>query len=63
MNRDTNRQRKLEEQEDFAINGCRRESSGHNVLKVLGVAAAVVTAIGVVSQWQDIRRYVRMIRM
>ena len=63
MNSESDRQRKVEQQKEVAMESCRRQASAHNVLKVLGVAVAVMTAIGVVTQWQDIRRYVRMVRM
>jgi hypothetical protein len=41
---------------------CRR-SSGVSVLRILGGAALVLVAVGVITQFHDIRRYLNMVRM
>jgi hypothetical protein len=41
---------------------CRRSSS-HNVLRIIGGAAAVLAAVAVLTSLHDIRRYINMVRM
>ena len=41
----------------------RRRSSGLSVVRVVGGAVLVLVAVGVISQFHDIRRYWNMVRM
>lgn len=41
----------------------RRRSSGVSVLGIVGGAALVLVAVGVLTQLNDIRRYINMVRM
>jgi hypothetical protein len=55
---------KLMERLDCAANDNRpTQSSGHLVGKIVAGVAAGIFVYGLVISWQDIRRYIRMVRM
>lgn len=42
---------------------CEHEPSSHHAWKIIGGAVLVLTAVTLISQWRDIQRYARMVRM
>ena len=63
MNKGKRRETNFDEQQELGMEVCPQRPSGHRALKVLGLAAAAIAAVGLVTQWQDIRRYLRIVRM
>jgi len=55
---------KLREQQELAaVSNRARQQSGHLVWKIVGGAALALAAAGLITNLQDIRRYIRISRM
>ena len=53
-----------EQQQDWLHDAsCAKRSSGHLMLKIVAGAVVGMVALGVITSWKDIKRYIRIRQM